>query len=68
MGHFLDKFVENVNNCEAMLKDSVLQNEQDIFNLNEDIEILTVNRKIALADDTINENESKEMEEFAKKT
>ena len=47
-GHFLDEFVENVSVNEARLKDEKVELENDITYLNDEIDINTVNKNIAL--------------------
>ena len=67
MGHFLDEFVENVSDYEAEIKDTILILEEELKELAEEIDIHTVNRNIALAEDS-NENETRDIELHASAT
>ena len=47
-GHFLDKFVENVSNVEAELKDKEHEIENELSYLDDEVDIYTVSKIMAL--------------------
>ena len=64
MGHFLDEFVENISLDEAKIKDEKIEIENVIAYLNDEIDIYTVTKIIALeeaGETDMNNSEAKEL-------